>query len=76
MTKRILAAMLMLAPVAAYAAIATSFDRANVSEDFLPGAGLGTRYGRMDAAGDFLPGGSGTASGGRPVRNLPIMGAG
>ena len=75
MTKRLLLAALLLAPLSAWA-LTTANNRAAASGDFLPGVGLSSQFGRMTAGEDYLPGGAGSSSGGLPNHTLPMMGGG
>ena len=75
MTKRLLLAALLLAPLSAWA-LTTANNRASASGDFLPGVGLSSQFGRMTAGEDYLPGGAGSSSGGLPNHTLPMMGGG
>lgn len=63
MTKRLLLAALLLAPLSAWA-LTTANNRAAASGDYLPGADLSTQFGRMAGGEDYLPGGSGSGGGG------------
>lgn len=75
MTKRLLLAALLLAPLSAWA-LTTANNRAAASGDYLPGADLSTQFGRMAGGEDYLPGGAGSSSGGLPNHTLPMMGGG
>lgn len=76
-TKRAILILLLLAPLAAYAAVTTAADRMAVAGDYTPNAsGPNSAFKRMAMAGDFLPGGSGGGGAASATGSLSLMGVG